>query len=137
MLFVDSIMKYIVNRFLLTLIPCLFSCAYSSSDYTDDLGEGYVFVSESNAHQIISGPNDTTWAGIVPCTVEAYEYDRTYIVVRQRRNLECSEEDFSKLQVAYWIIDKKKETVYGPLDSLSFFTKKKDLMVSSSLAFKN
>jgi hypothetical protein len=130
-------MKYIVNRLLLTLMPCLFSCAYSSSDYTDDLGQDYIFVSESNAHQIISGPNDTTGAGIVPCTVEAYEYDSTYIIAKQRLNLDCLEEDFSKMQAAYWIIDKKKETVYGPLDSLSFFTKKKELMVSSSLAFKN
>lgn len=132
----NAVMKNIVNYFLLIIMFFLFSCSYSASDYTTELGEGYTFVSESNAHQIISGPTDTTWTGIIPCTVVAYEYDSTYIIARQKSNPECLEEDISNLPIAYWIIDKKKKTTYGPLDYLSFVMKRKELTMSSSLKFK-
>lgn len=121
--------------YLLVIAFLIASCSYSSSDYTADLGSGYTFVSESNTHQIISGPNDTSWIGIVPCTVEKYEYDNKNIIVKQRVNTDCIEQDLSKLSLAYWIIDKKLNMVHGPLDSLTFLSKRKELMVSSSLEF--
>lgn len=123
-------MKNIFSNFSLIVVSLMASCSYSSSDYTVDLGSGYNFVSESNIHQIISGPNDTTLVGTIPCTVEKYEYDDDNIIVRQKVNTDCNKEDLSKLLSAFWIIDKKENAVYGPLDSLTFLLKKKELMVS-------
>lgn len=128
-------MKNTVSSILLIIAFLIVSCSYSSSDYTEDLGSGYTFVSESNIHQIISGPQDTTWVGVVPCTVEKYEYDDKNIIVKQKVNTDCIQQDLSKLPLAYWIIDKKRNIVNGPLDSLTFLTKRKELMVSSSLEF--
>lgn len=100
-------MKFIYAS--LTIFITVFSsCSYSASDFTEDLGQGYLFVSESKAHQIISGPNDTTWSGLIPCTVDSYDFDGFFIIVRQKSNSECLKEDISKLPVSYWIIDKKK-----------------------------
>lgn len=118
---------------LLVSLTFLFSCSYSSSDYTNDLGGGYTFVSESNANQLISGPGDTTWKGVIPCTVEAYAYDDLHVIVRQRDNPRCLEAGTDRLPVVYWIIDKKKKMIYGPLDSLSFKSKRHELGVSVSL----
>jgi len=128
-------MKNTFSCFLLALASLIASCSYSSSDYTADLGSGYTFVSESNTHQIISGPHDTAWVGVVPCTVEKYEYDDKNVIVKQKVNPNCIEQDLSKLPLAYWIIDKKRNMVHGPLDSLTFLMKRKELMVSSSLEF--
>lgn len=109
----------------------LSSC--SMSDYTEDLGNGYLFVSESNTIQFITGPNDTTFTGLVPCTVKSYASDDFHVIARQKDNPDCSRGDLTSLANNYWIIDKKSEKVYGPLDSLSFNNMKEDLSVSSSL----
>lgn len=109
----------------------LSSC--SMSDYTEDLGNGYLLVSESNTMQFIAGPNDTTFTGVVPCTVESYASDDFHVIARQKDNPDCSRGDLTSLANNYWIIDKKSEKVYGPLDSLSFNNMKEDLSVSSSL----
>lgn len=128
-------MKKKINYIILLGLMPFFSCSYTSSDYTDDLGEGYVFVSESSVHQIISGPNDTSWTGIIPCTVELYEYDDKHIIAKQKANPDCVHNDLSKVAFSYWIIDKKENRTYGPLDSVTFNNKRKVLSVSASLKF--
>jgi len=114
----------------------LFSCSYSSSDYMDDLGDGYLFVSESNSNQFISGPNDTTGKGLIPCTVEAFAFNDNHIIAKQKNNPDCSNETISDI-LEYWIIDKKKKIVYGPIDSVNFDNKRNELKVSYSLRFKD
>lgn len=113
----------------------LSSCSYSSSDYTDDLGDEYLFVSESSADQFISGPGDTTFHGLIPCTVIAYEFDEKNIIAKQKNNPDCANKDLSDTSVSYWIIDKKKRESYGPLDSISYIEKRNEISVSSSLNF--
>ncbi|MFC0317961.1 MULTISPECIES: DUF3997 domain-containing protein [Olivibacter] len=120
---------------MLPVVVCLSSCSYSSSDYTDDLGDDYLFVSESNANQIISGPNDTTFRGLIPCTVIAYEFDGKNIIAKQKNNPECDDRNLTDTLISYWIIDKKKNISYGPLDSMSYIQKRQELSVSSSLNF--
>lgn len=125
-----------LNFFYFTCLLLLFSCSYSSSDYTDDLGDGYIFVSESNADQFVSGPNDTTGRGLIPCTVEAFAFDKTYIIAKQRNNQDCSQADLSTIPASYWVIDKKKKITYGPLDSTAFIGKRAELSVPTSLDLK-
>lgn len=107
----------------------LISC--SASDYMDDLGDGYALVSESNANQYITGPDDMG-KGLIPCTVEQINTDSLFIIASQRENPDCSDEMLSGKQ-GYWIIDKKKKKIYGPLDSAGFEKKKLELKVSLSL----
>ncbi|MFC5283653.1 DUF3997 domain-containing protein [Pedobacter alpinus] len=109
----------------------LASC--SVSDYTEDLGNEYSLVSESKTIQFITGPNDSTFTGLVPCTVESFASDDFYIIAKQRNNPGCSNLDLSSLSINYWIIDKKREKVYGPLDSLSFNRMRKGMSISNSL----
>jgi len=114
----------------------LLLCSCSSSDYTDDLGQGYTFVSESNANQFIYDMNDTSGKNAIPCTVEAFAFDENYIVAKQRNNQDCLKEDLSSVPISYWIIDKKKKVNYGPIDSLAFINKRKELEVPPSLKLK-
>ncbi len=117
--------------FTFLILGILSSC--STSDYNNELGDGYLFVSESNALQFITGPNDSTGTGLIPCTVEAFAYDDIHIIARQKNNPDCSLDDISKISANYWIIDKKKKTSYGPLDSLTFNKRRVELSVSTSL----
>lgn len=132
----DLIKKKFTKLLVFTLL-IFGSCSYSSSDYTEDLGNGYTFISESNSNQFISGPNDTTFVGVVPCSVEAFMHDDFYILARQKENSDCSGKDLSKISAKYWLIDKRMKTTYGPLDSLSYLKKRKELGVPNSLKFKD
>ncbi|RYF22817.1 MAG: DUF3997 domain-containing protein [Flavobacteriales bacterium] len=116
---------YSASLVLMFLISC------SASDYMDDLGDGYALVSESNANQYITGPDDMG-KGLIPCTVEQINTDSLFIIASQRENPDCSDEMLSGKQ-GYWIIDKKKKKIYGPLDSAGFEKKKLELKVSLSL----
>lgn len=118
--------------FLLVLI--LPSC--SVSDYTQNIGNDYLFISESNTIQFITGPNDSTGTGLVPCTVEEFVYDDFHIIAKQRDNPDCLRVNLTVLPFNYWIIDKKSKKVHGPLDSLAFNRAKIELSVSNSLDLK-
>lgn len=123
------------KNFYYSCLLLLCSCSYSSSDYTDDLGQGYTFVSESNANQFIYG-NDTSGKNAIPCTVEAFVFDENYIIAKQKDNPDCMKEDLSNVPLSYWIIDKRNKMNYGPFDSLTFINKRKELKVPPSLNLK-
>lgn len=122
--------------FYLGFLVALCSCSYSSGDYTDELGDGYVFVSESNANQFIYDISDTSGRNPIPCTVEAFAFDKNYILAKQRNNPDCLQKDLSKVSASYWIINKKEKVTYGPLDSTAFINKREVLSVSTSLDLK-
>lgn len=119
-----------MKKLFLFLLVVISSC--STSDYTEELGEGYLFVSESNAVQFVTGPNDSTRTGIIPCTIEALDYDNDHIIARQKDNPNC-DLNYTSKSISYWIIEKKRKTCYGPLDSLWFGKKRIELSVSNSL----
>lgn len=126
-------MEITSSKFIAVILSVLCSCSYPSNDYADDLGDGYIFVSESNSNQFIYNKEDITGKNVIHCTVEAFAFDEGYIIAKQKNNKDCSKIDFSKIPMAYWIIDKKRKTTYGPLDSLSFIIKRKALGISSTL----
>lgn len=96
-----------------------------------DLGDGYEYNSE--CHHIISDHFD------IPPYIIEYKFDGNYIIVKQKPThyfngiydypKEFRKEKYSKGLNAtyYWIIDKKDNIVYGPLSSLEFKTKCKDV----------
>jgi hypothetical protein len=126
-----------LKRFYYSCILLICSCSYQSSDYTDDLGEGYTFVSESNANQFIYAISDTSGVNAIPCTVEAFGFDEDFIIAKQRNNRDCLDEDLTNVPMAYWIIDKKKKMNYGPYDSLTYSVKRRELNVPKSLSLQN
>ena len=127
-------MKYIkVYYYSLTiyLLCNILSC--SVSDYTTDLGDNYLFVSESNANQFITNLDNSNGHINIPCTIESVEFDDKFIIATQRSNPDCFGNDFPKKSLHYWIIDKEKKTDFGPLDSLTYLKLRNDFGVSKSL----
>jgi hypothetical protein len=110
----------------------LFGC--SMSDYTTDLGEGYIFVSESSTTQFIYNEETTYGTASVPCSIEDFTYDDNFIIATQKDNRECSlNKDLSKVKSTFWIIEKKKHTVYGPLDSTFYYRKRDSMSIPETL----
>lgn len=118
--------KHLLHLFLM----CLYSC--SAGDYSTDLGDHYLFVSESNANQFIYNMQDTTGKRSIPCTVDEFKFDEKYIVAKQRPNRDCSDKGFTYNTFRFYIIDKKKAVEYGPLDSITYQKKKKILAIDLS-----
>jgi hypothetical protein len=115
----------------------LYSCSpFPVNDYLDDLGDGYTFVSESNANQFIYDTKDTAGQIAIPCTVEAIDYDKRYIIAKQRSNKDCFDNGLSTEPISFWIIDKMTRKTFGPLDSVRFSAKRVELSVPSSLDLK-
>ena len=113
------------------LVVCLYSCA--AGDYSTDLGDHYLFVSESNANQFIYNMNDTTGRRSIPCTVEQFKFDERYIVAKQNPNKDCSDKGFNDSISQFYIVDKKRNIEYGPLDSSAYQKKKKLLSITLNL----
>lgn len=117
-----------------TLILVMLISSCSMSDSTTDLGQNYIFVSESNANQFISGPDDSLGVYTVPCTVKAFEFDSNFIIATQAVNLQCLDTTPTDLKIQYWIITKKNRMSFGPLDSLSYSKKRQELNVPTALS---
>ena len=109
----------------------IYSC--SVGDYNTDLGDDYLFVSESNANQFIYNVADTTGRRSVPCTVEKFKFDEQYIVAKQKPNSDCSNKGFLDSTSRFYIIDKKKHVEYGPLDSITYQKKVELLSINLDL----
>lgn len=122
-----------MKKYLILMGALLYFSGCSSSDYTKDLGGGYLLVSESNANQFITHTDNMDGKVTIACTVESFSFDDIFIVATQRNNPSCFDKDFSKFPLAYWIIDKSKKAIIGPLDSLSYVKKYTDLSIPESL----
>lgn len=125
-----------IRHFYLGFLLLSCSCSYPSGDYTDDLGDGYIFVSESNANQFIYDSSDTSGKNVISCTVEAFAFDQHYIIAKQKNNPDCFQKELSKVSSSYWIISKKEKLTYGPLNTTEFVNKRAQLSVSTSLDLK-
>jgi hypothetical protein len=129
-------MKYIRLCICIIAISSLVVTSCSSSDYTTDLGDGYLFVSESNANQFITNSDNINGKIDIPCTVESVEYDDLFIIATNRSNPDCFGNDYSEKPISYWIIDKRRKLDLGPLDSLDYIELRNDLKISSDLLLK-
>jgi hypothetical protein len=100
------------------------------------LGGGFTYNAE-NKH--ILGQNID-----IPPTIISYDYDRHFIVAKQKPK-KFNEAIYDKMEyiyplgrdtVYYWLIIKKKKTVFGALDYDSFQKLKKEYNVSDKLVLK-
>lgn len=124
-------LKYLVVLNIISLC-----CACASSDYTEDLGNGYEYIFESKNMTFISGPNKGS-DHLIPCTIESFDYDNEFILVRQKDNPDCFTDVGHDIPNHFWIIDKLKNERFGPLDSISFINKKEALKISPKLKLAN
>ena len=107
---------------------------YSCDNPIVVLGNGYEYNIE--CHHIISEHFD------IPPYIVEYNFDDAFIVAKQKpthyfNGIYDYPSGFSKEKyylglnaLYYWIIDKKKNIAYGPLDSVGFKIKCKDVRTS-------
>ena len=115
---------------------CLFLIFYIKCD-TDskNLGSGFVY---NDKHKHITGKID------IPPTIISYNYDKCFIVAKQKPK-EFDEAIYDKKEyvyplgrdsVYYWLIIKQKQEVFGALDYDSFLKLKKEYNVPDKLMLK-
>lgn len=115
---------------LILFVSLIVAIAFITSDYaTEDLGNGYQFINE-HPKSIV----DKQHYEKIPPRIIELGWDKRFIVAVQRPDISCiSSDELSKYpqihdRVFYWIIDKEKELVYGPLSS-DEFDQKEDLLM--------
>ena len=108
---------------IITGIVTVFLCAVScGSDWSEKLGDGYVYVEEGREWNFILGPILN-----IPPNITSYTFDDSYIVATQMplpSNLlnyyHSAFEDFiypeGKSGPFYWVVIKKEQNIFGPLD---------------------
>ena len=96
-----------------------------------------VFYDKINKHILCSYATD------IPPYVIAYDYDRNYIIVKQRPQYkeyviyDRINYPLGKNYTYYWIIIKRNKEVIGPLSYEDFIKKKQIYNVSDKLKFKD
>lgn len=117
-----------ISLFLVGLVAFLFD------DGAEDLGGGYSYGYDSS--RAIHGPKID-----VPPEIIDIKYDRRFIVAKQRLNgLRPQREYYDSYDYNYpslygdyyWIIDKREDIFYGPMDSLLYRRKSDSLGISIS-----
>ncbi len=106
-------------------------------DYQEDLGNEYTFVHESAVHQTIFKnkliiEDTAVTIGIGPCVVD-YENGRRFVLVSQipiPDSVFFSSSPVVDQYIAdtkernYWIVDKERDSLYGPMDIKQFTLRK-------------
>ena len=114
----------------------------SCSDYTKYLGDGYYYRYEGGDIKDIS--NEWPHRGQIPSTVVDYAYNRRFILASQVPKLPQDilyEKEYEYKEgpnaVYYWIIDKKKHIVYGPLVFYEYVKFRKKLNIKEDFYLKS
>lgn len=84
-----------------------FFCQGCTSDYSVDLGHGYVFCNEGEDFKFIYHKHSV--GGEIPPTVIGYKSNNNFIIVKQKP-YKVQKED----TISYFIISKEMEEIYGP-----------------------
>jgi len=120
----------------LNVMSIVFIFIFSYDVNTIRLGKG-IFYDKTNKHILCSYTTD------IPPYVLSYDYDRNYIIVKQRPQYkEYAIYDrinypLGKNQTYYWIIIKRNKEVIGPLLHEDFIEKKQSYNVSDKLKFRD
>lgn len=127
------------TEFLLIISLFLISCG-GLSDYSENIPGGYQFVSEAKYVNLIIGKQE------IPCNVIGYAYNENYILACQEFNdSECI--SYTQLlpqitgrnrdkEINFWIIDIKKDSLWGPLNYAEFLKTRRRLDIDKSLRIK-
>jgi len=112
-----------------------------TSDYTKNLGGGYFFRNEGGDLKDILCKEPK--GGEIPSTVIAFDYDKNFIIAKQRPKLSQDilyEKNYNyELGVDttyFWLIIKKSHLVLGPLNEKEFREVRERYEIPESLKFK-
>lgn len=112
-----------------------------TSDYTENLGGGYFFRNEGGDIKDILCKKPK--GGEIPSTVIAFDYDKNFIIAKQRPKLPQDilyEKNYNyELGVDttyFWLIIKKSHLVLGPLNEKEFREVRERYEIPESLKFK-
>jgi hypothetical protein len=128
-----KILKIASGIFSLLCFFLFFTLMYNTE--LRNLGNGFVYDEE---HKDIIGKID------IPPTVISYDYDKNFIVAKQKPK-EFNEAIYDKMEyvyplgrdtVYYWLIVKQEQSIFGPLDFVSFQNLKEQYSVSDKLVLK-
>jgi hypothetical protein len=120
-------------RFFIILFVLFYACG-ALSDYVEKLPGNYYFIFESQYNQTITGHGS-----IIPTVVISYSYNDNYILAAQRTDLtkDSNVDGVNNVDVVqFWIIDVKKETLYGPFKIAEYLEKRKILNIPGKLKLK-
>ena len=133
------------------LIPVIFIIIGCHGDYYD-LGDGYIYIEKSIG--LKTGDHGQFKTVIYPYIKEyensdrfiyvlqqpdtsyineEIEFDRTYLNGEKVDSLRKISEEMQNIKELYWIIDKQKNNVYGPLSNREYKDKCDSLSISLSL----
>lgn len=135
-------MKTDFNRIAISLaFTCVvfsFQCCYTGADATKKLSGGYYYRNEGGDIKDIlcEKPN----GGEIPATVIAYDYDKNFIIVKQKPKTP-QEPLYSKNYqykdgiegIYYWLIVHDKGLILGPLNEIEFKGARKQYQVPDNL----
>lgn len=118
--------------FLYWLVLIIQSC---TSDYNKYLGKGYFYRDEGGEIKDIlcERPNGKE----IPATILDYVYNDEYIIAKQKPKLpqdplykEEYEYHYGEESLYFWIIIKKKDIIFGPMNKIEFANKIKKLGIN-------
>lgn len=111
-------MKKSILKLILPFCIFTYSC---NSDYTRPLGSGYIYKHEGTGANFIY--NTYGHEGI-PNDIIQYNNDKKYIIAQQKPSMfinsiyeKSYDYKYGLNYIYFWIIDKKDNSVIGPLDS--------------------
>lgn len=112
-----------------------------TSDYTENLGDGYFFRNEGGDLKDILSKEPK--GGEIPSTVIAFDYDKNFIIAKQRPKLpqdilyeKSYNYELGADTTYFWLIVKKNHLVIGPLEKKEFRDVRERYEVPESLKFK-
>lgn len=112
-----------------------------TSDYIENLGEGYFFRNEGGDLKDILSKEPK--GGEIPSTVIAFDYDKNFIIAKQRPKLSQDilyENNYNYELGAdttyFWLIIKKNHLVLGPLKEKEFIEVRERYEIPESLKLK-
>lgn len=126
--------KYMINIIILLVLN---SCGAGISDEVDDLGDGYQLVLEGGDQSFLIGKH------YIPPTILTYSNTDDFIIAIQQPKLPQNIIDAvdynyanGNQEVYYWIIERKKHIIYGPLDVLEYRELRKQLNIPNDMKFQ-
>lgn len=127
--------------FRISLLYFAFFCTNCSSDYTENLGNGYFFVGEGEPLNKIL--NEKSGRGVIPENVNDYDFDKNFIIAKQKPELPQSilyekkyEYRNGPNEYYYWLIIKNEYRVLGPYNISEFNAAKEIYGVPNTLKLK-
>ena len=117
----------------------LFMFQYCTSDYTKNLGEGYIYRQEGDPLNDIYC--ESPKGGRVPANVISFDYDKKFIIAKQKPKLPQDilyekeyEYNLEENEIYFWLIIKKEQLVLGPLNEEKFNKARKKYKVPNKLS---